>query len=161
MTTFKISEEDYLAAQRLFMRPSTATRAWRSATAVAVARIGAFGPAEISFTAWCALAGGVAGFVVVRYVMVPWRLRSSYRQYAGIRGETDIALEPEGIRYRTADANVLLRWEKILKWREDDGYVLVYHSPRLFNIVPKSLAQSGFDLGALTAALNQQVGAAS
>jgi len=61
-----------------------------------------------------------------------------------------IALNEEGIEFSTADSNGMIRWEKFLKWRQNDNYLLVYLMPRMYYIIPKSIEASGFDLAALT-----------
>ena len=69
-----------------------------------------------------------------------------------------IALNEEGIEFSTADSNGMIRWEKFLKWRQNDNYLLVYLMPRMYYIIPKSIEASGFDLAALTSALETNLG---
>jgi hypothetical protein len=49
-------------------------------------------------------------------------------------------------------------WQNVLKWRHDDRFVLLYPMPRLFHVVPKSVAARGFDLKGLLERLNRHVG---
>ena len=161
MTTFTISEADYVAAQRLFVRP-TALKRWMRVGGVAVLIVIALSlSGESAWMVWGGLGGGIASFVAAQVLLVPFMARRNYRSYKGIRSEMDLTLEADGVRYTTADANVLLRWEKILKWREDEAYLLLFHSPRLFNIVPKALGQRGFDVAALQLRLESNVGPAA
>ncbi|MGJ7606903.1 YcxB family protein [Variovorax sp. LT1R20] len=46
----------------------------------------------------------------------------------------------------------------MLKWRQDDRFVLLYLMPRLFHVLPKSVASQGFDVAALVERLNRHVG---
>ena len=161
MTTFTISEADFVAAQRLFNRPTRRSWLIRGAWLAVLLAIALFAPRETASIAWFAIGGTIVGLVVARKLVLPIVSRRQFRGYKGIRAETTIVLEDSGVRYTTADANVLLRWNKLCKWRQDTGYVLLYHSPRLFNIVPRSLAAHGFDMAALTARLETEVGAAS
>ena len=46
------------------------------------------------------------------------------------------------------------------RWRQDERYILVYLMPRLFHVVPRRVAEQGFDVAALEAALARHVGPA-
>jgi len=160
MTAYRISEDDFVAAQALHMR------ATRKKTALRLAAVGLLGiaclldPYDISALTGSLLAACAATFLVVRYLVVPWRLRKTYRAYKGLHVELDVAREAEGLRFSTADGNSLLRWERVCKWREDARFLLVYPAPNLFNMLPKSIANDGFDLPALQAELQSRVGPA-
>jgi hypothetical protein len=108
--------------------------------------------------------GAVAGFCIIvlaiRLFASPLILRRNYRQYKKIQQEQTVTLLDDGVRFATDSGSTLLTWGDILKWRYNADYVLIYPMPRIFHIVPATVAAEGFDIERLKAALTQHVGAA-
>ncbi|MBU59708.1 MAG: hypothetical protein CL543_12580 [Alcanivorax sp.] len=69
--------------------------------------------------------------------------------------EFTVELREEGVSFSSRDGEGLLRWDAIHKWRQNDRYVIIFSMPRLYYVVPKSISESGFNIPALVAALNQ------
>jgi hypothetical protein len=69
-----------------------------------------------------------------------------------------VELTETGINLSTADGTINLQWSKILQWRQNDRFVLIYPMPILFYLVPKSIAREGFDIALLVQRLAEHVG---
>jgi hypothetical protein len=91
-------------------------------------------------------------------VYSPSRARRYYRQYKGIQELITAELTDAGIRFSNSDGEAVLPWSKVLQWRQNDQFILIYGMPILFYIVPKSIEREGFDIPLLIRRLAEQVG---
>jgi hypothetical protein len=156
---YHITERDYVRATTLHARP--APFQW---AVVATAMIGWILIMGVMSHDWTSVYGDFAGLAVVllvfRFIIFPLSLRRNYRQNKMLHHEITVALLDEGVQFTAPDGSALLLWKNIFKWRCNDDYVLIYQMPRLFHLVPGSVAAQGFDMARLKAALTQNVGAA-
>lgn len=107
------------------------------------------------------IGGLIAGLVVVfvmRYIVVPILARRHYRKYKAIHQEFALELVDDGIRFSSANGEGKVLWSQVDKWRQNDEFILIYLMPRLYYMVPKSIADQGFDLQALIEKLLHHVG---
>lgn len=70
----------------------------------------------------------------------------------------EIALLDEGIYITSSSGSGKVVWTNIYQWRQNARYVLIYPMPRLYYIVPKSIASQGLDIALLTEKLTRHVG---
>jgi hypothetical protein len=47
----------------------------------------------------------------------------------------------------------------VVRWRQNERFILIYPMPAMFYIVPKAIAGNGFDVSLLVQRLTSQVGA--
>ncbi|MEK6663107.1 MAG: YcxB family protein [Pseudomonadota bacterium] len=156
--TYRISEQDYVNAVKLFAKLTSRLFLVYAASTLALIALAAFGPPVIKAGAIGGLVGGFVVTLVGRYILSPVLARRHYRKYKAIHEEFTIELLNDGVRLSSPDADGKLTWNKMLKWRENENYILIYPMPRLFHIVPKSIASNGFDLKGLTDGLLQHIG---
>ena len=169
---YLISERDYVCAGALAGRPS-----WRNLAAslllIVVSVVLSVGVAGIDGGHWhwlgatwviAGVVGAVAGIAVIELVVLwlvlPWMLRRHYRRYKAIHDEMVASLLDEGVRFTSPNGEARLSWDKILKWRCNTEYVLIYPAPRLIHIIPATVTTQGFNVERLKAALTQHVGPA-
>jgi len=154
---FRISEDDYAAAMKTFARMTRARWALLAGLAVLVV-VGALlsGPAMWPI-ALGGLGGGV-GVILIALIVAPVMARRHYRKYKAMHSEFGAELLDNGLRLSSPHGEGTIVWENILKWRQNDRFVLIYPMPRIFHILPKSVAEQGFDLQGLIAQLKQRVG---
>lgn len=156
---YRITEQDYIRAQRLFARATP--RGW---AAFAVMAAGAALLAVAGGDLRPAGIGGLIGIAVVLAIsrmLLPWNARRQYRKYKAIQEPLGIELREDGVRFASSQGEGTVVWDHILKWRQDARYVLLYPMPRMFHIVPRSIAAQGFDIDGLIARLEARVGKAS
>jgi hypothetical protein len=156
--TFRISEQDYMDAMRLFGKLTPRLIAVFSVAALALVAVALFGPPVLSAGAIGGLIGGLLVTLVGRTIVSPMLARRHYRKYKGMHDEFVVQLVGDGVRFATPTADGRITWDKVYKWRQNDAFVLIYPMPRIFHVVPKSIESQGFDLQALINRLQQHVG---
>ena len=156
--TFSITERDYVRAMMLFYRPRFLAAAAYAFIAIAFGLFAIFGPPRWDQLAIIGLVGGVASGLLTHFVVYPFFAKRHYRKYKGIHERFIIQLKDEGVWFESPDASGLTRWENIYRWRQNNNYLLIYLMPRLYQIIPKAVADSGFDLSLLIETLQSRVG---
>lgn len=157
-TPYRISEDDYVDAMRLFNRFTPRTFALCLTAALALGILAMAGPPLVRAGAIGGLAGGLIVPVVGRYLVSPLLSRRHYRKYKAIQEAFTVELLDEGVRFASPHGESLLPWATMLKWRQDEHYVLIYLMPRMYHILPKSVASGGFDVPLLVERLTHHVG---
>jgi len=161
---YRITEQDYVRAMRLFSKPGRRSLLVQTALGACLGLALLFVVPRMSIATFLGLlaAGigvGAAMFWGVRRVLVPATARRHYRRYKAMADEFTFELLDEGVRFTSPHGVGTLVWSHMLKWRQNDDYVLIHPMPNLFHIVPKSIAGQGFDVVALTERLRERVGA--
>jgi hypothetical protein len=104
---------------------------------------------------------GLLLIVWVYYILTPILSRRHYRQYKAMHEEFTVELLDEGLRFTSVNSDIRIPWANIIKWRHNETCILIYQMPRLYGVVPKSVAARGFDVALLISRLTEQVGKAS
>ena len=156
--TYTISERDYVRAMKLFSKITPKVASIYAISIVALALTAFFGSPVLGAGAIGGLIGGLVVVVLGRLIASPLRAKRHYRKYKAIHEPITIQLKAEGVGFATADGSGVIKWEKIFKWRQNDNYLLIYPMPRLYHIVPKAIANSGFNLSSLIEILQSKVG---
>jgi YcxB-like protein len=159
--TYRISEEDYVGATRLFAKftPRIITIFWVFAWVLILVAV--FGPQALRGGIIGGLIGGISIIFMARYIVSPLLARRHYRRYKAIHEEFTVDLVEGGIRFTSPVGDAKVTWDKVYKWRENEKYVLIYPMPQLYHVVPKSVAAQGFDVQVLTHSLLVHVGKAA
>lgn len=153
---FRISEDDYAAAIKVSARLSR-MRLTLLIVMVVVFVLGAVLGGRTLLPV-VLLGFGAVGIIVMPIVLAPMLARRHYRKYKGIQVEFGAELLDNGLRMASPHGEGTLVWENILKWRQSDRFVLVYPMPRIFHVLPKSVAEQGFNLPELIERLNRHIG---
>jgi len=156
--TYNISEQDYVNGMRLNLRATRTTTVSYTIIVASLAFLSVFGSEQVRGMAIGGLVGGTVVILFYHLVFVPMMAKRHYRKYKSIQEPITIELKDDGIEFITADSQSVLKWDKILKWRHDEHYILVYPMPQIFFLVTKTITRQGFDLDALIEALRSQVG---
>ena len=160
IATFRISEDDYAYAMKLFARPTPLR--WALLAAIGVLLL--LGVLIGGRNVWLAAVGGMVGMAIVLLatrLLTPAMARRHYRKYKAMHAEFQAELLDNGLRLMSPHGDGIVVWENVLKWRQNDRFVLIYPMPKIFYVVPKSVADTGFELSALIEALQSKVGKAS
>jgi hypothetical protein len=158
---YRITEDDYFRAMQLhawrqqIMKPSVI--AARAIAAILVLGAWWTAPDAALFFAFCLVVLAIVPLLVM-YIWAPWSARRMYRQYMGIQEPMTFELSEDGLRLNSVAGEGVLLWRMILHWRQNDQFVLIYKMPLLFYLVPKSLAQQGFDIPLLVQRHTERVG---
>lgn len=153
--------DEYIRANELYGSPSRRITILYGLAIAGLVVTAVVGSHQTRFIAVGALAGGVVGHYAFARLLGPWLVRRNYRKYPLMQKPFFIRTEPEGITFRTESGAVLVAWKDILKWRENEEFLLLYVAPNRYHIVPRRLAAAGLDLPALTRTLAATVGSAT
>lgn len=139
MNRYRITEEDYLAAQRLHLgwqAWASAAVAWGVPTAflALIAGVG-YDPAL-----WLHL--GLTSFLLALavFVCVPllrqWLAKKVYSADHGLREEVEVAFTDEHVQWTSPSGTASIKWADILKHKEDDRVFLLYEKTRFCSLGP-------------------------
>lgn len=139
MISGRLSEDDFLAAQRLHRR-----RCSRGVTTVllVVALVGipllftdglATG-VTLMIVAIC----GLLGEALQSRLLLPWQARRLYRQCAAYRQSFGYSWDEESLSVTSESGHARRRWSDYVKFREDERIFLLYHADNLFEMLPKA-----------------------
>ncbi|MFP1683805.1 YcxB family protein [Alloalcanivorax sp. C16-1] len=154
-TVYRVSREDYIAAGRLFARPTRKLLVVSASILGALAVVAFCVPATVAGAIVGGMAGWVLFFSVVMLVVTPRMLGRHYDNYKSMQEEISVELKDEGVLFSTEDGGGLVRWDSLHKWRQNDRYILILIMPKLYYVVPKSLGDRGFDIPRLLDALKK------
>ena len=142
--SYRISEDDYIAAQRLFRRKVGKLYFLATAVIVLIGLVAmVFGWREHQ---WWLLCGGLI------YASMPWwwfeligqrSLRRNYRQYPAMHEIQTVQLRDDAVLMRSYLGETRLTWAMMTQWCEDANFVLLYLQPRMFFIIPKRADADG------------------
>ncbi|MAO59158.1 hypothetical protein ASALC70_01845 [Alcanivorax sp. ALC70] len=152
---YHISKKDYVASGRLYARPTVKVVIVSVMVFAVLLVVAVYAPPAVSAPIVGGLIGWIVFFLAVQFFVSPYLLGRHYDKYKAMHEEFTVELREEGVSFSSRDGEGLLRWDAIHKWRQNDRYVIIFSMPRLYYVVPKSISESGFDIPALVAALNQ------
>lgn len=156
--TYRISEQDYVSVTKLSAKLTPRIVLVYVVTTVVLVLLVIYGSQILRGGAIGGLIAGLVVGLVTRYMVLPILARRHYRKYKAIHQEFALELVDDGIRFSSANGDGKVLWFQVDKWRQNDEFILIYLMPRLFHIVPKSIADQGFDLQALIEKLLHHVG---
>ena len=161
MARIQYTPDDHIAAQRLHGRPTRF--GWTVAIVAALAVIIGLAVTDPQYrlVSWAVLwvpAAMLFGMWLLWGLYIPLKARRNFARYPLAQIDYDFALLPEGIRTDSPRGSNMLLWQDIDGWRIDSRTLLVYLSPRLFLNFPLRLAQQGFPIDELKAALAREIG---
>lgn len=138
---YRISEEDFTEAQKLFMSGQKRLRRWARRLM----------PWEGGFS----LIVGVAGFFTTRDRVVPTFLclvgvyllycsfairryfRRLYRTDQRYKHDIKAEVSEDGIHFETPFADSHMKWASVVRWLESEKVFILFHSLMQFSIIPK------------------------
>ena len=158
MVTFKVEEEDYLAAAELNRRPNRAARKtsavryylrvtfWLILILLAVVifkRDPLVPTSDTGFTTGIFVGVGVTLLclalvgVYARYFGEPRRHKRLYQQYKAMQRTQQLSWSDEGLVLAGEQGSTRIDWPELLKWKEGNGLILLYLSDALYLIIPQ------------------------
>lgn len=156
--TYRISEEDYVNAMKLFAKLTPRVALAYFVAVLVLVLLGTYGSPVLRGGAIGGLIGGLVATFIGHCIVSQILARRHYRKYKAIQQEFAVELVDNGVRFSSQNADGTVTWDQVHKWRQNDIFVLIYPMPRVFHIVPKSVASQGFDIQALIKRLLQHVG---
>ncbi len=79
--------------------------------------------------------------IVIRNIYVPYAMKKQYRSYRSIREPVTISLADDGVLWHSFTGENITPWKLIVKWREDQSFILIYLSPMHYYVIPKRIGE--------------------
>lgn len=155
---YTISEADYVNSIKLAAVASRKQLVWLSVGAFGLLFLGILGTDSLKPMGYCGLIFGFLGYFITLYIVSPWQAKRHYRKYKSIQKPVSIELVDGGFTITSDSGQGNAKWENLLKWRENNKYVLVYLAPKIFYMIPKRIEESGFDMELLRLLLREKLG---
>lgn len=155
---YEITKDDYVKCMKLAAAASKKQWLWLAIGGFVLLLLGLFGPRGLNDVGYFGLIGGAIGYLFTLHIFTPWQAKMDYRKYKSIQHPMAISLADGGYNIKAENGQSNVKWENLLKWREDNNFILVYLAPRLFHVIPKSIVDSGFDLEGFRKLLQDNLG---
>ena len=146
MISGRISEEDYLSAQRLHHSRGRIKRIM-FLSVLAVVGLLLF---WFSFSPYAAilLGMGAGGLLVESWPgAYDWKRRKLYKQQASLKEQFTYSWDADALRVSSESGAASRKWKDYIRHAENERMFLLYHSDIMFEIFPKSWFSSSEQLG--------------
>jgi YcxB-like protein len=158
--TVQVSEQDYMNAQRLHMRPGKARRVFHCLLGIILIPSLLFLAAadEYHTREPALIALGVIALVIILFVVVvPWRLRRFYREQKTLKYPFTMELNEEGVFSEGENGSGRIKWDDFYAWKQDANTILLYQARNLFNMIPCRVFASTQDGGQVIALIERKL----
>jgi hypothetical protein len=158
-STFTITEEEYVKANKLFTRPTKKIINVYIISSVILITLFILTDTMIyKITVIGALFGGFIGQFIVRHVYAPWQTKKQFKVYKAIQEPVTVLYSESGLEFKEKTGRGTIEWNRIYKWRENNNLLLLYQAPGVYHIIPK---RAGEIVIKIQEALSQHVGKAT
>lgn len=130
MATHSVTEDDYVRAQYLHLRPNTTV----ALSALVLAGLIAYG--LYASPSWVGLVAA-AYFLSWLFIFVPWRARRHYRSTPAMAEPFTLAVTDEGLRFERRSGSTTVPWNRLRRWRYNRSLVLLYLQRDAFFLVAR------------------------
>lgn len=142
-TEYTITESEYVQASKLNARLTKKQLMVSLAIIVILVAVAYFaGDNVFRGGAIGGLIGGAGGYLICRFLVAPWRVKRLYRSYAAIKEPCIVELHDEGVKFLAKGGESLMVWSHIMKWRQDNNFLLIYQASHLYHLIPKRLGET-------------------
>ena len=163
--TIELSENDYLDGSLFAAKWSSKRRFIMFFLALIYLALGLFlvfyAPHDF-FIFGCALLGGVFGAFFSgafgRFVLRPRRLRAHFSKRKALHRKVMLSWGERGVTFENENGHSLAPWEDFLKFRENDGFILLYTSRITFILIPKRFFKESGQLNDFMTLVRGRVG---
>ena len=155
---YTITEADFVKGAKLCAAATKKQLILLSVVGLGFLLIGIFGPRSLKGMGFGGFFGGIIGYFIVLHIITPWNAKRNYKKYKSIQEPLKISLIEEGFAITASNGHCNVKWVNLLKWREDINYILVFFAPKMFYLVPKRIADSGFDIVRFEQTLRDKLG---
>jgi len=127
-----LTEADYVTAQWLHIKPRPLV-----AVLVLLPLLAAL-TVMVLDRQWSLIATFIF-LVVVYFAYLPFRSRRLFRQHKALAERISVEPRDEGLFFQRENANALVPWSYLMKWRSSDKLLLLYPTKGSFYMLPASL----------------------
>lgn len=158
-STFTITENEYVKANKLFTKPTNKILYFYMFSLVILITLFILSDSlKYKVIIISAIAGGFLGQFIIRHIYAPWQTKKQYKSYKAAQEPIKIKYSENGIEFKAVSGEATLEWNRIIKWRENNNFLLLYQAPGVYHIIPKHLGEIAIKI---QEALNKHVGKAT
>jgi len=150
--SYKLTEAEVISAMQLNGRGSNKTLVVLVIIGVVLIFVGVYTEQKsILF----ASVGGLVGYFLVLFLLIPFNAKRQYRQHRALKNEIFMLLSEQGINFKSESGESKLQWSDIHKWKYGKGIYLLYVTSNMFHIIPSRSLSNEIELKKL---LSEHVG---
>lgn len=102
-----------------------------------------------------AFVGGLIGYFISIFLIIPYSAKKQYRQRRGLRNNINMNFSEQGINFKSEHGESIWQWRDIHKWKYSKSIFLLYISSNMFHIVPSRVLHDETEFKKL---LNKHIG---
>lgn len=137
-----ITEDEYVKANKLFSKPTRRILIFYVITVILLVVVAVFGHTfVVKLAAAGGIVGGVLGHLIVRHIYAPWRTRRQYRSYQAAQELVSVTARTESLFFKSKIGEATIEWSRIVKWRENEDFLLIYQASEVYHIIPKRVGE--------------------
>jgi hypothetical protein len=149
-STISLTVDDLIAAQKLHLRPRKAFLFLLAPLVVIVAALALFGVVnaflrDSSDKSWWWAIGLLAYFGLLYYRIVYSSARTQFKQSKKLSVPFELEFTDESYRTRADWGSSEMKYTEFHKWRFNETVILLYHSDKLFQMIPRRAFPSDDD----------------
>lgn len=143
---YTVTEDDCVQALRLHWRPTRGVLSIQIFLGTFVIIMAIFGPTQ---TIQLLAVACILVFFLTRRVIGPWIQRNTFRKSKILQEPLILTYDDEGVHLKGESGESRMTWDRLMKWKDSETYLLMYISPRQYYIIPKRLRDQDFDVDGL------------
>ncbi|MCL1036276.1 YcxB family protein [Shewanella submarina] len=145
--SYTLTESELVNALQLHGRGTNRTLIVLAIVGIALVLIGIF--TELKTIDFGGAAGGLIGYFVTVFLIIPSNAKRQYEQNRALRGEMHISFSEQLVEFKAETGESKLKWSDIHKWKYRDGMYLLYVTSNMFYMVPSRVLENENELSNL------------
>jgi len=127
---YTLTEPEMIAAMKLHGLGRKSTRIGLGSVGFLLVLVAVF--SEFKLFPIAMVCGGIAGYLITYFLIIPWQARKHYRELKSIQSEINLQIHDGGIKIQSSTGNSDMDWSYFKKWKHDKNIILLYITSRSF-----------------------------
>ncbi len=137
---YKLSEAETVKAMQLHGRGAKSTLIILCVMGIILVLTAVF--TEYKVIAISSLVGGVLGYFLVLFGLIPFNAKKQYKQNRALRNKITMEMTDQGVNFKSESGESKLKWNDIHKWKFSSGVYLLYITSNMFHMIPSRVLQN-------------------
>jgi hypothetical protein len=161
--TGKVEVHDYIAAQRLHMRPRKSMRIVLYCLLALMGLVYVFILRDMfweeQYTSEFWILTLVFGYFIIYFGwFIPWKTRRLYAQHTALHKPFALEISHDYFHAKSDEGEAHTKWSEFHKWKEGKKLFLIYRADNLFHMIPKTCLGSSEDMTFFREVLLKNIG---
>jgi len=158
---YTITEHDYVRAVKLAGIVTKKQLIWLSLLGLLLLLFALFGEKLLRFMGIFGISFGIIGYFLTLYIISPLIAKRHYRKYKLLHQPLRFTMTDSGYAIKSDSGEINVKWSDLLRWRENNEFILLYFAPKLFHMVPITLIEKEINISEIERKLTDQLGSAT